>query len=114
MTKFSRNILEILFLHPYIYILVFLMAILLIAVILLFLFHKQFFRCLQKFWKKHGGTLTFKKESAISFSADSKNKRQVVIRNVDMKNSKIHSVTGAVTMEDVKMKNSYVGDIRSE
>lgn len=80
MKKFPRNILEILFSHPYIYILVFLMAILLIAVILLFLFHKQFFRCIQKLGKKHGGKLTFKKESTILFGADSKNKSQVVVR----------------------------------
>ena len=116
MAESFRNFLEILFSYPYVYILIFSIVIILITIILLLVFHKQIFHCIREFCKRRGRglTLTVKKESTTVFGMDSKSKSQVVFRKMDLENSEIQSVTGSVTMEDVKMKNSSVGDIRSE
>ena len=90
-----------------------------LAIVLAIVFHKKISSFLKSIFakKNKGFTINSIKAKIIEVKSEDTapaDKHNMVIQKIDMDKSAIKSVEGNVKMEDVKMKDSYIGEIRSK
>lgn len=119
MSESLHKLLTLLISSPYPYLFVLSIIVVFVGVVLLILFHKQILSLAKQFFSKcgNGFKIQITKKHKIAF--DTKDKESVVskgtvIQQVEMTDSGIDSIKGHITIDNVKMKNSHIGNIRSD
>lgn len=74
---------------------------------------------IKKFFSRYkaGYKIQLEKRKIIALKSEGKisnETKSTIIQHTEMEDSKIESITGRVTIDNVKMKNSHIGDIRSD
>jgi len=100
--------------HPYIYALIFAVIVLIVVLILLFLLRKRIFPFLEKIQGKKRLGIKIRKKSSVEFGVGSHQEKNITLKQIDMEDSKIEDISGSVKMNNIKMKKSSIGSIRSE
>lgn len=119
MSEFLHELMVLLTSSPYLYLFFLLLSMVLLAIILLVVFRKQVIGLIKRFFAKYsdGTTLRISKHQSIAFKTSNKKRKTptgTTIQRIEMDKSEIDSVTGHVTMRDVKMKKSHIRNIRSD
>lgn len=91
----------------------------LLIIFVLLLLRKQIGDAVKHFLAKYsnGAKISWRKEQRFTVSPHIEERPGVEgpdITNIEMEQSEIHSVKGQVVMDNIKMKDSYIGDIRSD
>lgn len=119
MKELIHELLVLLTSSPYLYLFSTLLVVAFVVVILLILFRKQVLSLIKQLFSRYktGYKIQLEKREIITYKSEEENSNDIkstVIKHTEMEDSGIESINGRVTIDDVKMKNSHIGDIRSD
>lgn len=119
MKELLHELLVLLTSSPYLYLFATLLVVAFVVVTLLILFRKRVMRLIKQFLLRYktGYKMQLEKRKIITLESEEKRPNDIkntIIQHTEMEDSEIESISGRVTIDNVKMKNSHIGDIRSD